>query len=146
MTDIETEKKLIAKRLEVLGRAILEFEVKCRHTMGFTRTISYRDIDFYVSSHLVVADLAPLAFLHLVERIDERTAEDAVARLYERISPLLICQHQWTVSEKISDESLRQLAEDARERGSLVHICRLCTAYVLRSDDIPLPAVGKMTI
>ncbi|MBB5060317.1 hypothetical protein HDF16_005053 [Granulicella aggregans] len=63
--------------------------------LGFNQTIEYNRIRFHVSERSVIADLAPLAYLDLVQEIEDGMVHNAVASLYERLHPLLECKHRW---------------------------------------------------
>ena len=135
----------LREKLEQLERIALETEAASKRALGFTGRIEYKGISFNVSKRFVIADLSPLAFFHLVER-NEHLAEPnqdgakaAVARLYDRLLPLLSCRHKWTVLKRSDDDPVRKMG-GSREGGPLVHICMACTAYALGEE---LPEIGR---
>lgn len=126
-------------QLEILERTIADFEKASKLALGFTATIEYRGVSFNVSRRFVIADLSPLAFFHLGENIDD-SAEGAIVRLYERLSPLLSCRHQWVVLRRADDEHIRTMSRNNIHGDPRPHICKSCTAYAL---DGPLPVIGR---
>jgi hypothetical protein len=122
-------------QLAALERSLAEFEAAAKRTLGFLRTVEYRGIAFNVGRRFVIADLSPLAFMHLVEHI-ETTPEDAVVRLYDRLLPLLSCRHHWTPLRRAEDEHMLHLCRSMAK----AHICKVCTAYALEGS---LPEVGR---
>jgi len=124
------------EQLELLRRTVADLEKASRQALGFVRTIQYMGITFNISKRFVIADLSPIAFFHLIEHIDDN-AESAVFRLYERLSPLLTCRHQWTLLKREEDRQIRSLGINP---GPPPHICRRCTAYALGES---LPTIGR---
>ena len=123
------------RQLELLQQAMTNLETASKQALGFSRSVQYMGIVFNVGRRFVIADLAPLAFFHLVEPIDD-SADAAVVRLYERLGPLLTCRHDWTELKRgdLNDDRVRALSPTAP------HVCRHCTAYALSSS---LPVVGR---
>ncbi len=131
-------------QLERLQQAIVDLEKACKRALGFTGTIEYMGISFNVSPRLVTANLSPIAYLQLVEHIDQPGDEaqpdgpqEAVVRLYNRLAPLLSCVHQWTPLSRAEDAALRGATTKTTGRP---YICKLCTAYAFERS---LPAVGR---
>lgn len=129
----------LRKQMEILERSVAELEQASKRALGFVKTIEYMGITFNVSRRFVLADLAPLAFFHLVEHIDE-SPEQAIMRLYERLSPLLTCRHEWTPLRRASDEHIQRMRNETLDTDTRAHICKRCTAYALGE---PLPVVGR---
>jgi hypothetical protein len=131
--------------MEVLRRSLADLEQACRQAPGTVRTVEYRTIRLHVTRRFVLADLAPLAFFHLVEHIEGNT-EAAILRLYDRLLPLLFCEHQWTALKRLSDEHLSSMGANRLSGGIAPQVCKLCTAYALsgvfpvRGRGTPLPA------
>jgi hypothetical protein len=125
-------------QLEALERSLAEFEAAARIALGYIRSVEFCGVTFNVSRRFVMADLAPLAFVHLVERI-ETTPEEAVIRLHERVAPLLTCRHQWTPLRRARDEHMRNMT-GGRPNGPQTHTCKHCTAYALEGF---LPKIGR---
>jgi hypothetical protein len=133
----------LREQLEKLARAVVELEQASKLALGIVRTVEYRGINFNVSRRFVIADLAPLAFFHLVEQIEDDDTVAAVDRLYDRLTPLLSCRHDWTPLRRSDDEPIRIIVtgtDPAAQTGPGPYICKSCTAYALGS---PLPAVGR---
>lgn len=128
-----------------MGRSLLDYEIAQRQALGFSDTIEYKKIYFHVSSHFVIADLSPLAFIGLVEYIDGEDADAAVGRLYDRLLPLLACEHQWTIIGEDPDEQIERIADKARAVGSVLHVCGRCTAYTMNRPGDTLPSKGRMS-
>jgi hypothetical protein len=142
----------LREHLEKLERTVAELERVSKRALGFVNTIEYRGIAFNVGKRFVIADLAPLAFFHLVEHIQTGSAdapsEDgiqaAVVRLYDRLGPLLSCRHDWTPLKREDDERMRAIVGIDKLPGNPgPYICRFCTAYALGA---PLPIVGRTRI
>jgi hypothetical protein len=127
-------------QFEKLERALAEFERESKRALGFIEAMEYKGIHFDVSRRFVIADLSPIVFFHLVERIEADGAEGAVARLHERLRPLLDCHHEWTALKRDDDEAIRQLGRKNVTATVGPHICKRCTAYALSGL---LPAVGR---
>jgi hypothetical protein len=141
------------EQLDKLQRAIAELDKACKRVLGFVGTIEYMGISFHVSKRFVIADLSPLAYLNLVEHIQEDAKDagtdgagapadspgDAVTRLYDRLLPLLSCVHQWTPLSRAEDARLLSVALG---KGDSIrpHICKLCTALALEGT---LPETGR---
>ncbi|HEY0163348.1 MAG TPA: hypothetical protein VGB69_11765 [Edaphobacter sp.] len=103
--------------------------------------IEYEGVAFHVSRRFVLADLSPLSFFHLVERIEDDPAE-AVLQLYERLVPLLSCRHEWAELKRSEDERIAAMGN--RHRGDASpKICRSCMAYALGGV---LPVVGTSLV
>jgi hypothetical protein len=126
-------------RLNSLADALIEFESKSRSALGFTQTLEYRDVSFLVSDRFVIPDLRPLAFLGLLEEVGD-DANVAVVRLYERVAPLLLCQHIWADAQHLDEDGV------AVEEGIIptsafnLRVCKRCTAYAVARK---LPQVGR---
>jgi hypothetical protein len=131
------------QKLQNLGRVFSELEKATKLALGFGQTIEYEGISFDVSRRFVMADLAPLAFFHLVENIGPEGPQAAVIRLYDRLMPLLTCEHQWTNLKRVEDEHLRSLSNNWEGGASGPHVCRSCTAYALGSPGMTLPKIGR---
>jgi hypothetical protein len=132
------------KQLDHLERTLADFEIAAKQALGFVRTVRYRDVSFDISRRFVIADLAPLAFFHLVEHIGADGAEMAVIRLYERLMPLLSCRHEWTELRRVTDEHMRNLANDMSGGNSHSYLCKHCTAYAFGGPNTPLPVRGRI--
>jgi len=132
----------LREQLEKLARAVLELEQASKRALGIVRTLEYEGITFNVSRSFVIADLAPLAFFHLVEHIEDGDTVEAVARLYDRLTPLLSCRHDWTPLRRADDEQIRVIVTGTvpAPAGPGPYICKSCTAYALTH---PLPTVGR---
>jgi len=141
MKDMEQE-DLLREQLERLARAVVDLEQASKRALGIVRTIDFNGIAFNVSRRFVIADLAPLAFFHLVEHIGDGDPAAAVARLYDRLIPLLSCHHDWTPLRRAEDEQIRLIVSgnDPEHDGPGPYICKSCTAYAL---GYPLPYVGR---
>jgi hypothetical protein len=133
----------LRRQLEELARTVAESEKASKRALGFVETIRYKDIAFNVSRRFVIADLTPLAFFHLVQHIDAEGPEVAVGRLYERLMPLLTCEHRWTPLKRGTDDHVRNLGNESLAAGSRLHICKWCTAYALEAPGTPLPVLGR---
>jgi len=123
-------------QLELLERAVADLAKASKAALGFVTSLDYMGISFNVSRRFVIADLSPLAFFHLVEYIDDGPGM-AVVNLYERLLPLLSCEHRWTPLRRTADAHVRSLATG---RGAGPHICKVCTAYALGGN---LPVIGR---
>lgn len=121
--------------LQSMARTMIDLEPALRSALGFTETIHHRGITFLISERFVIADLRPLAFLGLLEEV-EQDVTLSIGRLYDRILPLLRCQHEWTLDNHLLKDGL---ADDTRPMPHS-HVCRLCTAYAVSSM---LPRVGR---
>jgi hypothetical protein len=137
----------LREQLEKLARAVVELEQASKKALGIVQTIEFQGIPFNVSRRFVIADLSPLAFFHLVEHIEDGDAAAAIARLHERLTPLLTCHHEWTPLRRAEDERVRVLVggTDPAKQGPLKqghgpYICKSCTAYAIAA---PLPVVGR---
>ncbi len=130
-------------QLVKLEQAIAELEKVAKLSLGFVERIEYRDVWFDLSKKFVIADMAPLAFFHLVEPIDQDGKDAAIERLYDRLLPLLTCRHQWTVLKRASDKPLLRIGHEWTMRGDGPHVCRQCTAYVLGGTSTSLPIIGR---
>jgi hypothetical protein len=135
----------LGEQLERLQQAIADLDKACKRMLGFTDVIEYMSISFNVSPRYVIADLSPIAYLGLVEYVDEGDyeaaadpAQKAAVRLYERLIPLLSCVHQWTPLSRAEDLFLRSTTVESTGHP---HICKLCTAYAFEGS---LPAVGRI--
>jgi hypothetical protein len=126
-----------------LARSMAKLEKAAKESLGFAETIHYRGVSFDVSRQFVIADLSPLAFFHLVEHIDEDGPQSAIARLYDRLVPLLTCVHQWTDLKRASDRHILSTAKEWLLSGDRPHVCKYCTAYVLGGSKTSLPKVGR---
>lgn len=85
----------LIKTFEELRLSAIEWQKWSIQALGFNQTIEYNQVLFHVSDSSVVADLAPLAYLDLVQEIENGRVQTAVASLYERLRPLLECKHRW---------------------------------------------------
>ena len=137
-----TNDKLLA-RLDDLRRDFTKLQSLSKKALGFSATITYQDIFFDVSPDLVIADLSPLAFLNLVERIDSDGAEAAAVRLYERLLPLLSCRHRWVDSQVDLDQHWKLIRYEPLQGLGRVFVCEFCTAYASSTPGANLPAVGR---
>jgi hypothetical protein len=144
MKDMEDD---LREQLEKLARAVVELEHASKRALGIVRTIDYLGIPFNVSRRFVIADLTPLAFFHLVEHIEDGDPAAAIARLHDRLTPLLTCRHDWTPLRRADDERVRILvtgtdpaSKRLSENGLGPYICKSCTAYALAA---PLPVIGR---
>ena len=126
-----------------LEQALAGLEQAAKAALGFVKTVRYRDVSFDISRRFVIADLSPLAFFHLVEHIGEDGMEKAVVRLYDRLQPLLTCEHAWTDLRRESDQHMRRLAEDISGGGSHTYLCKMCTAYAYGGPGKALPKTGR---
>lgn len=126
--------------LEALERSVAGFMHAAQQAPGAHGQIEYRGTTFNVSQRFVIADLAPLAFFHLVEHIEDGQVREAVVRLYERLAPLLLCHHSWTPLKRSTDNRVINLAVGATRASQGPHICKRCTAYALGTA---LPLVGR---
>ena len=125
-------------QLEALERSLAEFEASAKRALGYGRSVDFCGITFNLSRRFVMADLSPLAFVHLVERI-ESTPEEAVVRLHHRLLPLLSCRHHWTPLQRAADHHMCTMTR-SRPDGPQAHVCKHCTAYALEGA---LPKVGR---
>ncbi|MBB5061247.1 hypothetical protein HDF16_005983 [Granulicella aggregans] len=85
----------LIKTFEQFHHSVLEWQKSSMQVLGFMQTIEHNKILFHISERSVVADLAPLAYLDLVQEIEDGMVQTAVASLYERLRPLLQCRHRW---------------------------------------------------
>lgn len=131
-------------RLEELRLAALNVEVLAKKLLGFFATTTYKGIIFNVSSNLVIADLSPLAFFGLVEYIKTDGAQAATVRLYERISPLLLCSHRWIEPTIPLDQDGKPIIYGPLPGLGHVLICEFCTAWVIQTPGSNLPTVGRL--
>ena len=130
----------IDDQIEKLERSLAIFMSTAQEALGVTGSIEHKGVTFNVSRRFVIADLAPLAFFHLVEHIEEGGAREAVVRLFDRMAPLLLCRHNWTPLKRASDHQVINLAVQGIEPEQGPHICKRCTAYALGPS---LPVVGR---
>lgn len=130
----------IDSQIEKLERSLAIFMSTAQEALGMTGSIEHKGVTFNVSRRFVIADLAPLAFFHLVEHIEEGGAREAVVRLFDRLAPLLLCRHHWTSLKRASDHQVINMALGSVQREQGPHICKWCTAYALGPS---LPAVGR---
>jgi hypothetical protein len=138
----------LSQQLDKLVRAVTDLDRATRRALGFIGTLQFQGITFNISRRFVLADMSPLAFFQMGEHIrssagetdsERDTAEKAVGRLYERLVPLLSCQHQWTPLSRAEDQ--HKLSLSVQTYGSTpAHVCKACTAYALEGS---LPAVGR---
>ncbi|MBB5059366.1 hypothetical protein HDF16_004089 [Granulicella aggregans] len=124
-------------------RDLTKLQSLSKKAFGFSETITYQDILFNVSPELVIADLSPLAFLNLVERIDSDGEEAAAVRLYERLLPLLSCRHRWIEPTMPLDQPRDLIMYEPLQGFGRVSVCELCTAYAISTPGAHLPAVGR---
>jgi hypothetical protein len=140
-----------------LERTLAELQQTSNKALGFVNTIEYRGVPFNISQRFVFADLAPLVFFHLIEHITDDVTS-TIVRLYHRLGPLLLCQHDWVPLKRADDDQVRFIvggaATSASGTGGMApaahddppapssgpYICRHCTAYILGR---PLPAIGR---
>jgi len=130
-------------QLQKLVRAVADLEKASRQALGVLETIEYRDIVFYVTKRFVIADVTPIAYFDLVERIQASDAATAVVCLYDRLAPLLTCRHKWTRLKRESDASIRSMSKGWMAGSDGPQVCRACTAYALGGPTVPLPVVGR---
>ena len=130
----------LAEQLEKLARSLVELEQASRKALGIIHTIEFQGIPFNVSRRFVIADLSPLAFFHLLEHIEDNDPASAIARLYERLNPLLTCRHDWTLLRRAEDERMRVIVSSPARGSASPYICKNCTAYSLGPA---LPYVGR---
>jgi len=132
-----------------LEQSLAELQRSTRQALGFVNTIEYRGVPFNVSQRFVIADLAPLAFFHLVEHIHtdleagDRQGGDvqsAIVRLYDRLGPLLTCRHEWLPLKRADDAQIRIIVGRRNQSEPGPYVCRFCTAYSLGH---PLPFIGR---
>ena len=133
----------LGEKLGKLQRTIADFENASQQASGWVQTIEYRAIRFNITRRFVVADMSPLTFFHLVEHIGSDGSAAAVLRLYERLMPLLTCNHEWTDLKRVTDRHMRSMAKDWLTGGSRPHVCRLCTAYAFDDPETTLPVTGR---
>lgn len=131
------------EQLVQLERALAELEKAARSSLGFVQRIEHRGLFFDVGRRFVIADMAPLAFFHLVEHVDQQGKTAAIHRLYDRLMPLLTCRHEWTPLKRASDKPVLNMGRDWLLHGDGPHVCKHCTAYVLGGPKTALPLVGK---
>ena len=130
----------IDDHLDALERSVAGFLSTAQQAPGVHGQVEYRGTTFNVTQRFVIADLAPLAFFHLVEHIEAGQVRDAVVRLHERLAPLLLCHHSWTPLKRSSDHRVIGLAVGGTRTAQGPHICKRCTAYALGTA---LPLVGR---
>jgi len=130
----------IEKQIEALERSVAGFMNAAQQALGVNGQLEYRGTKFNVSQRFVIADLAPLAFFHLVEHIEDGQVSEAVVRLHDRMAPLLLCRHSWTPLKRFSDHQVINLAVQGINQTQGPHICKRCTAYALGTS---LPLVGR---
>jgi hypothetical protein len=85
----------VIRSIEELRDSVMQWEKHSKIALGFNKTIEYKQIRFNLNGRFVIADLAPLAYMDLVQEISDGDSEAAAASLYERLGPLLDCKHQW---------------------------------------------------
>ena len=127
-------------QLQHLERALGHLRLNAKQAFGFMEKVEYKGVQFDVSRRAVIADLSPLFFSHLIEHIDKDGVQAAVERLYERLAPLLTCNHRWTPLKRASDEQVRGMARTSAGDVCTPHICKVCNAYVL---GLNLPVLGR---
>ena len=130
----------VEKHIEALERSVAGFMSAAQEALGVNGQLQYRGTTFNVSKRFVIADLAPLAFFHLVEHIEDGQVSEAVVRLHDRLAPLLLCHHSWTPLKRSSDHQVINMAAQGIEQVQGPHICKRCTAYALGTS---LPLVGR---
>lgn len=123
-----------------LERALGHLRLTSKQAFGFVDKVEFQGVQFDVSRRAVMADLSPLFFSHLIEHIDGDGIGSAVKRLYERLAPLLVCQHRWTPLKRDADEQIRSMARTAAGDVCTPHICKVCNAYAL---GLELPVTGR---
>ena len=138
--------------VEDLASACAEVDKVLKQFYGFKGVVQYKGIAFNRVRNFVIADVSPLAFFQLTQRVDATGAEEAIIQLYDRVAPLLSCLHEWRCLEnktKTSMEDLEQGADSciamlgAAASHHRVYKCRFCTAYVLSSIGDTLPKIGR---
>ena len=127
-------------KIERLERSLAIFMSTAQDALGMTGSIEHKGVTFNVSRRFVIADVAPLAFFHLVEHIEEGGPREAVVKLFDRMAPLLLCRHDWTPLKRASDHQVITMAVQGTQPETGPHICRRCTAYALGPS---LPLVGR---
>jgi len=132
----------LIKTFEDLRHSALKWQKLSIQALGFNQTIEYNEIFFHVGERYVVADLAPLAYLDLVQEIEEGKVQAAVVSLYERLRPLLECKHRWFPLPTSAPSEVIRL-DFSLSPDSCIHVCAECTGYCLKSSLIPLPQCGK---
>lgn len=130
------------KSFEELRHSALEWQKWSIRALGFNQTIEYNQILFHVSERSVVADLAPLAYLDLVQDIEDGMVQTAVACLYERLRPLLDCKHRWFPLTASANREVICL-DFSLSPHSYIHVCAECTCYCIKYSLFPLPQCGK---
>lgn len=132
----------LIKTFEELRLSAIEWQKWSIQALGFNQTIEYNQVLFHVSDSSVVADLAPLAYLDLVQEIENGRVQTAVASLYERLRPLLECKHRWFPLPASARSEVIRL-DSSLSPDNYIHVCAECTGYCLKSSLIPLPQCGK---
>lgn len=128
-----------------LTATLVAFQERAKWALGFTSTMEYRQIFFHVAPQFVIADLSPLAFVDLVQEIEDDDVQTALSRLYERLRPLLDCRHHWLVVSPSNRRAIVQLDHSLSLRGSRILRCTACSAYGLTSEGVAIPSVGRDT-
>ena len=167
----ETNKDELRDQLDILERNVADLQRATNRALGFVKNIEYQGITFNVSRRFVIAELTPLIFFHLVERVEQRpvdqrpaeqrpidqrtaspapdTSEDspnegvgaAIVRLYHRLSPLLSCRHEWTPLRRAEDDRIRSILGSDRN----LHDSRpfICKLCTAYALGSQLPVIGK---
>jgi hypothetical protein len=127
---------------EQFHHSVLEWQKSSMRVLGFMQTIEHNKILFHISERSVVADVAPLAYLDLVQEIEDGMVQAAVASLYERLRPLLQCRHRWSPLSAGAQSEIICL-DFSLSPHSHIHVCAECTGYCIKSSLFPLPQCGK---
>ncbi len=135
--------KEVIKDLATLKDCVIQWQKRTTRALGFTQTLEYKQLFFYVGQRYVVADLSPLAYVDLVEEIGGGDIQTAVTCLYERLSPLLECAHHWRGLSASTRSQILSLDSALESGGSRVRSCTECSAYGLESAEVALPAFGR---
>lgn len=142
-SDIANDVRSLRARIDELICTLRDFEVAWKRSIGITHTIEHEGIIFNVSRMSLVADLSPLAFLHLSETVDGEGEQAAAARLHGRILPLLDCRHRWSSPGILEDSQWQSIFKGNTPNKSLVYRCDFCSAHALEAEGRTLPSVGR---
>jgi hypothetical protein len=134
--------KAYINTVEELGQSLLKLQKSLTRALGFTQTLEYQGILFRVSEHCLIADLSPIAYVDMAEKIIEGDTAAAVLSFYERLAPLLECRHRWRPLSPTSSPHFSSLSCGVRD-GTIIYVCTLCTGYGHASDSNTLPQIGN---
>lgn len=135
--------KNIEKHVKSMADRVIDCGARSVQALGFLKAVEYKKVRMFVSDTMVLADMTPLAFLSLSEPIEQDGMETAAVRLYERVRPLLSCDHAWTDVTDVGDEQIKTIVQSLPSHSARLFQCASCTALARGTSISDLPATGK---